>query len=269
MKRRFVVSLRGGLMAEHVNIIRQSKIHKWLFYKLLTFPTLLRTASIHCTTTIEASDARRLLNRENGFVVIPNGVDTEKIKPKAMPDCDGIIFCYAGRISIEKGLNAFIRAWLKRRGKKDNLVVAGSGHGRYFKHFQMLLEKSQGKIIYKGYVPREALLNTISNSHIVILPSGIEGTNVRENFGNTVAEAFALGRPVMVTRGLAWDHIENNQIGFLFDRNFDSVCKAITRVQKIKSRDLQKMGSAARAYAKKNLDSYVLAERLWTVVRDL
>jgi glycosyltransferase involved in cell wall biosynthesis len=268
MKRRFVVSLRGGLMAEHVNIIRQSKIHKWLFYKLLTFPTLRRTAAIHCTSAIEADSAKQLLDKENGFVVIPNGVDTERIKAKAMPNCDGLIFFYAGRISIEKGINVFIKAWLKRRRNIDKLVIAGSGYGNYFKQFQMIIEKSRGAVIYKGYLGKEALMDTISNSHIVILPSGIEGTNVRENFGNTIAEAFVLGRPVMVTRGLAWDHVENNKIGFLFDRNFDSVCKAITSVQKKKRRDLQKMGSAARTYAKKNLDSYILAKRLWAVVRD-
>jgi glycosyltransferase involved in cell wall biosynthesis len=269
IKRHFVVSLRGGLMAEHVNLIKKKKIHKWIFYKLLTFPTLRRSAAIHCTSTIEADAASHILDHNSRVAVIPNGVDTERIRAKGMPDCNGLIFCYAGRISIEKGINVFIKAWLKRKRSVDKMVVAGSGYGNYYKKFQMLVKKSRGAVIYKGYLFREELLRTISDCHILILPSGIEGSNGWESFGNIVAEAFALGRPVMATRGLAWDHIEINNIGFLFNRQFDSVCETIKRVQSLNIREIQHMGTTARAYAKENLDSYVLAKRLWALVRDL
>lgn len=231
-------------------------------------PTLRRSAAIHCTSEIEADAANQILDQSNNLAVIPNGVDTEQIKAKCMPNCDGLIFCYAGRISNEKGINVFIRAWLKRRRSIDKFVVAGSGYGYYFKQFQRLIKASRGALIYKGYLSREELLRTISNCHIVILPSGIEGSNGWESYGNTVAEAFALGRPVMATKGLAWDHIETNHTGFLFNPKFDSVCETITKVQRLNIREIQEMGMAARAYACANLDAYFLANRLWALVRN-
>ena len=125
MKRRFVVSLRGGLMAEHIHMLRQKKIHKWIYYQVLTLPTLRCSAAIHCTSSIEADAAKQFIDRRSNVAVIPNGIDMESIKPKSMPRRDGLILCYAGRISIEKGINEFIRAWLKRKRQIDKLIVVG------------------------------------------------------------------------------------------------------------------------------------------------
>jgi len=41
--------VHGGLMPEHVDLIRREKPHKWLYYRWLTFPTLRRAIAVHCT----------------------------------------------------------------------------------------------------------------------------------------------------------------------------------------------------------------------------
>lgn len=266
LKIRFVVSLRGGLMPEHIYEIKHKKIHKWLYYRLLTLPTLRRAAAIHCTSTVESKSARRILGRRNGIILLPNGIDTQKIKAIPMPSYAGLMFCYVGRISREKGINAFVRLWLERRKENEKFFVAGSGYGDYFTQFKEIVRQSEGAVVYKGYLNRAGVMNMINNIHILVLPSGLEGTNVRENFGNTIVEAFALGRPVMAARGLAWDYIEDKHLGFVFERSTSSAREALARVQNTSIHGLQQMGAAARRYAEENLDSNSIAERLWEAI---
>ena len=127
------------------------------------------------------------------------------------PAGEGLKLCFLGHIQQEKGINAFIRAWLKIRQPADQLVIAGrSVDGAYFEAFQALVEQAQGAISYRGYLERGEVMDLLDASHFLVLPSGLEEAGgMRENFGNVVAEAMAAGRPVLVAKGLAWDHLES------------------------------------------------------------
>ncbi len=261
--RAYMVALRGGLMPEHVAMIRKRKYYKWLYYKWLSFPFLRKAATIHCTTAMEAKAARKWLGNTLDIAIVPNGIEAGRIKLTPMPQKNSLIISYVGRISQEKGINGFIKSWLKCKRKHDGIIVAGSGMGEYFEEFKRLQAMSGDSVLYKGYIDAAGVREVLAKSHLLILPSGIERADVRENFGNSVAEALALGRPVMVTRGLSWDHIEDEGIGFLFDRNEDSVCDAIREAQNISDSALNKMSIAAYHYAMANLEASSLANRLW------
>ncbi len=266
--RPYMVALRGGLMPEHVAMIRKHKYHKWLYYKWLSFPFLRKAVTIHCTTAMEANAAKALLGIGIDIVIVPNGIEASHIKLMPMPPKAGLILSYVGRISQEKGINGFIKAWLKCKNEHDSIIVAGSGTGAYFEEFKCLQEMSGGSIVYKGYIDAAGVKEVITKSHFLVLPSGIERADVRENFGNAVAEALALGRPVMVTRGLSWDHIEDEEIGFLFDRNEDSICKTINKVQNMNDKQLKKMSGSAHNYAIGHLEASNLANKLWMKMKD-
>lgn len=260
--RPYMVALRGGLMPEHVSMIRRRKYHKWLYYKWLSFPFLRRATMIHCTTEIEAGAARELLGKDIKIAIAPNGIESNHIELTSISQKDSLTLCYVGRISREKGINEFIASWLGCKRKQDKIIVAGSGTGKYFNEFRRLQEKSVGSVLYNGYLDATGVEEVITKSHFLILPS------VHENFGNAVAEALALGHPVMVSRGLSWDHIEDEGIGFLFDRNADSVCSAIRKAQSINEPIFKKMSSAAYHYAKENLGASGSANKLWDMMND-
>lgn len=263
LRRPYIVALRGGLMPEHVESIQKKKYYKWIYYRLLSFPFLRKASVIHCTTKIEAKAAHRWLGKDMKIIIVPNGIELNHIKQTSMPPKTGLIISYVGRISQEKGINGFIRVWLKCKRKDDLIIVAGSGTGAYFKEFNQLVKLSEGSVAYKGYLDAMMVSEVVGQSHMLVLPSGIESRDVRENFGNTVAEALSLGRPVMVTRGLSWDHIEDEEIGFLFDRNEDSVRSIINKAQNINEITLKEMSSAAHNYALDHLEASRLANRLW------
>jgi glycosyltransferase involved in cell wall biosynthesis len=254
-------------MPEHVAYIRQRKPWKWLFYRLLTIPTLRRATAVHCTSEEEAVGAKELLGPDCKCVIIGNGVDLHHAPVLTAPLESSLTFCYVGRISPEKGVNEFIRAWLSCRKPQERLIVVGGGEGKYFSDFLALAQDARSGIDYRGYVGREGVFSALEESHFLILPSGLGKVGVRENFGIAVAEALGAGRPVMVTRGLSWDHLEQDGAGMVFDRTEEAVRLAIERARAVTTTEWARMATAARAYAERELDIKVLAERLMSVLR--
>jgi glycosyltransferase involved in cell wall biosynthesis len=266
LRRRFAVAVRGGLMPEHVALIRRKKPQKWLYYKLLTLPTLRRAAAIHCTSEVEVEGVRQVLGEKAAITIIPNGVDCRSFKVTERPSGQGITLCFLGHVQQEKGINGFIKLWLESRRDGDRLIVAGrSTDAAYFAEFQRLVARAEGAITYKGYLDRAGVAEVLAASHFLVLPSGFEG-GMRENFGNVVAEAMAAGRPVLVAKGLAWDFLEAAGVGFVFDRSEASIREVMQRVRAIDVSSWEAMSRRARRYVEQHFDASVLAERVWEMV---
>lgn len=268
LRRPFMVAVHGGLMPEHVDLIRRRKPHKWLFYKWLTFPTLRRAIAVHCTSDTEAEGVRNVLGDDARIVLVPNGIASGDIEVAQYPAAAGMQLCFLGHVQQEKGINAFIRAWLKVRRPDDSLVIAGrSVDGAYFQAFQALVEQAQGAISYRGYLERNEVMALLAASHFLVLPSGLEQAGgMRENFGNVVAEAMAAGRPVLVAKGLAWDHLDAFGAGFVFDRNEASVCQVLQKAQALENLTWEQMSWNGRQYVEQQLDPVKLGDKVWQVL---
>lgn len=259
--RPYTVALRGGLMAEHVDIIRRRKKLKWLHYRLITLPSIRHARAIHCTSVLERDAAAAVLSGGPmpRLAVVANGV---ALPATVAPPRQGpLVVCYAGRISREKGINRLLRVWRDWRRDDERLVVAGSGTGEYAAAFERLVA-ADPTLSFRGYVSGPELRTIMTGSDFIALPSGVEDNDLRENFGNAVAEALALGRPALVTRGLAWDDLESTGAGFLFGADDSEIATALTRAR---SADRVAMGAAARAHAARHLDIAATAAALWRV----
>jgi glycosyltransferase involved in cell wall biosynthesis len=271
LHRPFMVAVHGGLMIEHVAMIRRKKPHKWLFYKWLTFPTLRRCIAVHCTCEAEAKGVRNVLGDDTRILLVPNGIDSREVKLLGYPAEEGMTLCFLGHIQPEKGINAFIKVWLKIRQPRDRLLVAGSSVDKdYFDEFQELVKQANDSIHYLGYLGRSDVMSLLADSHFLVFPSGLDAIGgIGESFGNVVAEAMAAGRPVLVTRGLAWDYVESFGIGYIFDRTGPSLRVALERSQSISRVEWERMSHNARRHIEQQFDSETLGERVWGVLTDL
>ncbi len=268
LRRPYMVAAHGGLMPEHVQLIRERKPVKWLFYKWLTFPTLRRAIAVHCTSDTEVEGVRDVLGDTASVLLVPNGIDSRDYQVADYPTAEGQQLCFLGHVQQEKGINAFIRAWLKTRRPADRLVVAGrSVDGAYFDEFQELVAQAQGAISYKGYLPIDEVRELLAASHFLVLPSGLEQAGgMRENFGNVVAEAMAAGRPVLVAKGLAWNHLQAHGAGFVFERTEASVCAVLRQTHVLNAMSWQNMSMKCRQYVEQQLDPVKLGDKVWQVL---
>jgi glycosyltransferase involved in cell wall biosynthesis len=264
---RYVVGVHGGLMPEHVAHIRRHMPWKWLYYKVLTLPFLRQATALHCTSEAEAQGVWALLGDDTKCVIAANGVDLSRFTPDESPPSTEHTLCYVGRISKEKGINEFLRTWLRCRTSQEKIIVVGAGDGCYFKEFLELVHEPGSGIDYRGYVGPEGVFSVLKQSRFLVLPSGLGKGDVRENFGNAIAEALSAGRPVMVTRGLSWDHLEQENAGIIFDRNEETARAAIEKARAITMTDWARMATASRAYAERDLDIQIHAERIMSVLR--
>ncbi len=129
------------------------------------------------------SMAREL--EENGFgnlVVWSRGVDTSLFKPYGKdlyPDLPRPIFVYAGRVAIEKNIEAFLQ--LDLPGSK---VVIGDGPARE------AMAKKYPDVHWAGYQFGEALARHYAAGDVFAFPSRTD------TFGVVMLEANACGLPV-------------------------------------------------------------------------
>lgn len=117
-------------------------------------------------------------NRKTMF--IPNGVNkpvirkAEIIKREFGLDKDDYIL-YLGRLVPEKGLRYLIDAFKNVKTNKKLVIAGGSSDTDNFAEELRKLSKSDGRIIFTGFVQGDLLDELYSNAYIYVLPSDLEG----------------------------------------------------------------------------------------------
>jgi glycosyltransferase involved in cell wall biosynthesis len=232
LKRPYVVAARGGMMDEHWRFIVAHRPWKALFYRLLVFPSLRRATAVHATSALEAAGILAVLPGARVFVA-PNILpDAGMVAPVPPPPLgEGLVLLYLGRLSPEKGILGFARAFLAERKDGDRLLIAGQPQGDYGAAVLKLCREVDG-LAYLGVLDRLQAHSAIDAAHAIVLPSGFDG-DTRENFGNVVLEALQQGRPSLITRGLAWDDLEPAQAIVTMDRDGLDLAKALGSLRQL------------------------------------
>jgi glycosyltransferase involved in cell wall biosynthesis len=261
--RPYVVALRGGVMAEHWKVICDKRPLKALFYRAFVFPAMRNAAAVHVSSSIEAQDALAAEPRCHVFIA-PNAFDIRPPSPEQLRPITrkGLRLLYLGRLSSEKGILSFARRFAQLRQPEDELLVAGPSEGAYGAEAVRTCEASPG-LTYLGVLARRDVPSVLRDVHALVLPSGADG-DIRENFGNVIVEALGHGRPVLVTRGLAWDELEPAGIGALFDRSLEDLQPALDRLRALVKRD--DVWSMAASYAQHHFAPGAVAETVWSAV---
>ncbi|CAB9515588.1 GDP-mannose-dependent alpha-mannosyltransferase [Seminavis robusta] len=113
------------------------------------------------------------------------GVNAELFYPREkdpvkFPKQNGPILMYVGRVSVEKGIEEFLKLPIQKGTK----YVVGDGMQRQY------LEKKFPSVIFLGYIKGDDLATAYSNADVIVFPSKTD------TFGNTITEALACGTPV-------------------------------------------------------------------------
>lgn len=117
---------------------------------------------------------------------------------------------FVGRLSREKGVHTLLKAWSTVRQQiAAELHIVGDGPMRS----QLASLADDASVILAGTLSREAVMRAMFDSSVVVLPS-----ECYETFGRVVIEAFACGRPVVVSRiGGPMELVREGASGLLFD----------------------------------------------------
>jgi len=196
---------------------------------------LVCPVSEHLRRSIEASGVR------GRFDVVPNPVDTTVFAP-CPPRGDRPTALFVGGLDPIKQVDVLIRAFA-RLGRSDiQLELVGDGAARG--ELEALAERLgvARAVHFRGYLPREEVARRIALSSFLVLPSRTE------TFGCVLAEALAVGRPVVATRVGAIPEIVTADNGILVPpADEEALADALARMSHVYSDfDWRMLSSGAR-----------------------
>ena len=188
--------------------LKKKRRLKQIYGNLLERPNINGSGAIHFTTKEEANISYRY-GVSTQDLVIPLGVNIPDSLPQkgATRNSLGIandipLLLFMFRIDPKKGLNFLIEATEKliEKGIKFHLVLAGSNpqdpvYEESIK--QKIDDSSLGKYTtITGFGKGDLKLGLLQDADLFVLPS------YYENFGIAVAEAMAVGTPVVISEGV-------------------------------------------------------------------
>jgi glycosyltransferase involved in cell wall biosynthesis len=261
----YVVSPRGMLGTEVIR--RKSRLVKSAWIRLIEQRTIRESAALHVTADLEREEIQGLGLPTPKIHSIPNGVSwpsshtelaagpfSHLSKPYAL---------FLSRIDPKKGLDRLIPAWKWVPGL--TLIVAGNDESGYRQELERLVVENQvdGRIRFIGIASDEHKWALYENACMFILPS------YSENFGNVVAEAMAMGCPVIVTPevGLA-SLVRESGAGMVVD-GAPKILAAAVRTLLHDSTGRRSMGERGRLAARDKLSWKAAAGQMESLYREI
>ena len=202
---RVVLAPRGMLGAGALAI---KPVKKKVFMTAARLLGLFRGVRWHASSEVEAQDVRRgFPNAEihcASNVAIPFS--------QCMPLCLGetVNWLALGRVHPIKNLHFALEALqdVDLKGKHLRVELVGPAEDEVYLQHLLSLSKPGLDIVHVGAVPPHELGEVWRRSHALLMPT------THENFGHAVVEAWAHGRPVLLSDQTPWRGLSEADLGW-------------------------------------------------------
>lgn len=196
-----------------------------------------RSLFLHATAQMEAENIQEL-GYINPICIIPNGIDLSDVKEiKVHYGTRKMVFL--SRIHPKKGIELLIEAWRNCNTNGWLLEIAGNGDADYIANL-IQVAQDLNNVHFVGPIYGEAKWKFLKSADVMILPTH------SENFGIVVAEALAVGVPVITTHGTPWEDLEIHQCGWWINLSVSNLESTIENAMKCPVEVLQTMGRNGR-----------------------
>ena len=188
---------------------RGSRVGSGAVVSMLAVHRLLRTWSEKVDLYIAPTDFARQTFIRGGLpaqkiVVKPHFVDPDP----GFDEGGGRYALFVGRLSPEKGLDTLLAAWERLAGRIPLKIV---GDGSLAPHVEVVAQR-RATVEWLGPQPSSRVFSLMKGARALIFPSGCY-----ESFGMVIAEAFAVGLPVIASDvGTASSLVAHGRTGRLF-----------------------------------------------------
>jgi glycosyltransferase involved in cell wall biosynthesis len=241
---------------------------KWPYWALVEYRLLRDARRVLFTSETERRLAEESfwLHRWRGEVV-PYGTpgpkgDAEALKAAfygACPEMTGRRFVvFLGRIHEKKGCDLLVEAFGRVAGDDAelHLLMAGPDQTGWAKELQAMAAKLgvAGRVHWPGMLTGDAKWGAMAASEAFVLPSH------QENFGISVAEALACGRPVLISDKVnIYAEIVQDGAGLVEEDTLAGTERLLRRWLALSGPERAAMGVAARRCFEARYDSRRLA----------
>lgn len=246
----YIITPRGMLEPW---ILAQNPWKKKLGLFLYQKKAIQRAKCIHATAQMEA-DNIRALGFNNPIYIIPNGIDLINVKESEKKyGTKKIVFL--SRIHPKKGIEILLEAWRNCNTEGWTLEIAGNGDENYI---EKLIQRAQDikNVNFVGAKYGVDKWFFLLSADAMVLPT------YSENFGIVVAEALAVGVPVITTTGTPWKDLETYKCGWWIDLSVANLENTLEKVFSTPVEILEVMGNQGRKLVAEKYDLKAVAKKI-------
>jgi glycosyltransferase involved in cell wall biosynthesis len=257
----FIVAPRGMLSPAALAF---SRLKKRVVWTLLQGEVVRRAACIHATSEQEHDEIRDF-GLNNPVVIVPNGIDLPKPEARSISGtAAGRVVLSLGRIHPKKGLDRLVRAWARLEAAHPDWrlrIVGPDERGHAGELVALAAELKARHVSVEKSIAGDAKIAAYQQADLFVLPT------LNENFGITVAEALAVGTPVIATKGAPWRELQSEGCGWWIDHGVEPLAAALVNAMVMTREELQAMGAKGRAWMARDFSWDRVAHDMLNVYR--
>lgn len=245
----YIITPRGMLEPW---IMNHNPLKKKLGMSLYQKNDLKKAIAIHATCELEKQNIKNL-GFKNSITIIPNGVDLSEVhEVKSKYGSKKIVFL--SRIHPKKGIELLLNAWKQIDTKDWVLEIAGNGEVQYIERLKKSA-KDLKNVSFVGPQFGEAKWDFLRSADIMVLPT------YSENFGIVVAEALAVGVPVITTKGTPWEDLNTKNCGWWIELSVPNLKMCLESAMKLSADELKEKGEHGKRLVKEEYDIKAVAQK--------
>jgi glycosyltransferase involved in cell wall biosynthesis len=214
---------------------------------------ILRANYLLATAQMEQDNIVKL-GFSNLISIIPNGIDLSEVKKeKSIYGTKKMVFL--SRIHPKKGIELLLEAWRKSDTTEWILEIAGNGETDYIKTLTQSAQDLEN-VRFVGPQYGESKWDFLRSADVMVLPT------YSENFGIVVAEALAVGVPVITTKGTPWKDLKTYQCGWWIELSVSNLKRSLEEVMQTPQYQIKTMGTNGQILVKDKYDIKAVAKNM-------
>lgn len=210
-------------------------------------------------TCKEEMEHYRALGFKNPVAVLPNPIDINEIIDREIPNKPIYKVGYLGRLHPRKRVERLIYAFseLREELKDCHLMIIGGGDEIYRAFLEAEVKRLDVKNVeFTGFLTGKEKDDAITGLSLLVVPSDFE------NFGNIVTEALVRGVPVIASKGMPWQELEECHCGWWIDNDQNSINQTLLEAVTIPNEERLRMGMNGKRLMRENYSVEVLGEKM-------
>lgn len=255
MKKPYLVSPRGMLYPQ---ALAHHALLKKVMMTLYQRKVFSGAACVQATCR-EEMEHYRALGFENPVAVLPNPIDVNGIVEREIPYKPTFKIGYLGRLHPRKRVERLIYAFgeLRKELEDCRLIIIGGGDDQYRNFLETEVKRLRlTNVEFTGFLMGKEKDSMIMGLSLLVVPSDFE------NFGNIVTEALIRGVPVIASKGMPWQELEEFHCGWWINNDQESINRTLLNAITLSLEERIRMGMNGKRLMHKNYSVEVLGEKM-------
>ena len=155
------------------------------------------------------------------------------------------------------GRKCIFRDGLRNELKDAELLIIGADDKQYEEFLRKEVERLHlNNVRFTGFLTGKEKDEAIMSLSYLVVPSDFE------NFGNIVTEALVRGVPVIASKGMPWQELEDYHCGWWIDNDQDTINRTMIKAYETSEIDRVQMGMNGKRLMREKYDVDVLGLKM-------